>query len=398
MFLPRDADRVIGAAVAGPLGVVHVPLRAAAGRVLAQDIATDQDQPPFDRVAMDGIAIRCEDWHGGTREFRILRTQGAGVAPLPLLGAGNCVEIMTGAVLPPGADAVIPVERLRVVAGVACVDEGANPAVGVNIHARGSDQVAGAVVLRAGMRLRAPEVAVLASAGRTSVPVIRPPKVVVVSTGDELVEPDVRPEPWQVRRSNAYGIVATLIEHGYAEVHDAHLPDDLALLTRRLAALLDTADVIVLSGGVSAGRFDHVPAALAAVGVEQRFHKVAQRPGRPLWFGSDQRGRLAFGLPGNPVSTLICLVRYVLPALARLEGEAIAAPPALLLSAPVRVPAELALFMPVDLTPGPDGPRATPHPTQGSGDFTSLVGTAGFVELATGQTPSLNEPVPFYHW
>ena len=398
MFLPRDADRVIGTAVAGPLAATRVPLRAAAGRVLAEDVATDQDQPPFDRVAMDGIAIRSADWDGGTREFRVLRTQGAGAAPVPLEGAGNCVEIMTGAVLPPGADAVIPVERLVVAAGLARVDDSARPAPGANVHARGSDQHCGAVVLRAGTRLRAPEVAVLASAGRTSVPVFRPPRVVVVSTGDELVEPDVRPQPWQVRRSNAYGIVAALNQHGYVDVQDVHLPDDLAVLTGRLAALLDDADVIVLSGGVSAGRFDHVPAALAAIGLEQRFHKVAQRPGRPLWFGSDRRGRLAFGLPGNPVSTLICLVRYVLPALARLEGATVEPRSSLLLAAPVRLSADLALFLPIDLRSGPGGPLAAPHPTQGSGDFTSLVGTAGFVELEPGQTASLDAPVPFYHW
>ena len=398
MFLPRDADRAIEAAVAGPLPCVTVGLRAAVGRVLGAPVRTDQDQPPFDRVAMDGIAIRAADWTAGVRAFRISHTQGAGAEPRPLTGDAACIEIMTGAMLPDGADTVIPVEQLTITQGVAQVAATATPAAGAHVHRRGSDQRAGATVLEAGSRLRAPEVAVLASAGGALVPVHRPPRIAVVSTGDELVEPDVAPKPWQVRRSNAYGIVAALNQHGYAQVEDLHIADDLAALTAQLAQVLARVDVLVLSGGVSAGRYDHVPAALRAIGVQERFHKVAQRPGRPLWFGSDREGRLVFGLPGNPVSTLICLVRYVLPALALLEGERRIAPPGLPLAAPVRLPPGLALYMPVDLVAGPQGPLAAPHPTHGSGDFTALAGTAGFVEIDPVQTGALGAVVPFYHW
>lgn len=398
MLTPRDADRAIGAAIVAPLATEEVGLRAAAGRVLATDACTDLDQPPFDRVAMDGIAIRTAAWQAGLREFRIAHTQGAGSPPRPLERDADCIEIMTGASLPPGADAVVPVERLHVEGAIARVDADATVLAGANVHRRGSDRVAGDRVVQAGLRLRAPEVALLAAAGVTAVTVRARPRIVVVSTGDELVEPDVVPLPWQVRRSNAYGIVGALAQRGYARVRDLHLRDDPEALASRLGEELDDSDVLVLSGGVSAGRFDHVPDALARIGVPRRFHKVAQRPGRPLWFGVGPRGQLVFGLPGNPVSTLVCLVRYVLPALGRLEGAAPVAPPVVRLSAAVARHPELTLFLPADLSSDAQGLLAVPRLTQGSGDFPSLAHTAGFVELDNGQSAGPDAAVPFYHW
>jgi molybdopterin molybdotransferase len=306
---------------------------------------------------------------------------------------------MTGAVLPPGADAVIPVEQLEITDGVACVRGVESVAPWQNVHRRGSDTREGARVLAAGAVLRGPEVAILASAGRTSVAVSRDPSIAVVSTGDELVEPGEPIADWQIRRSNVHGVVATLRARGFATVADDHVPDDRATIVARLGQHLATHDVLVLSGGVSAGKFDHVPAALAELGVRRVFHKIAQRPGKPFWFGVTDAGRAVFALPGNPVSTLVCLVRYVLPALDRLRGAQPGPPLGVALAADHEVRMDLTVFLPVDLAADPDDvTRARPHPTNGSGDFTSLAGTAGFVELGPRRHWRRGEIVPFRSW
>ncbi len=397
MFQPRDAQQSI-AAVAGPLADEITSLNTAVGRVLATSVHADSDHPPFNRVAMDGIAIRFSDWQAGLRDFRVSRVQGAGAEPEPLTTSGDCIEIMTGAMLPDGADTVIPVEQISFEANVAHVMESATPKLGGNVHHQGHDRRRGSLLLTRGTRLRAPEIAILASAGVTRVPVIRQPRIAVVSTGDELVEPHLEPKPWQVRRSNAYGIIAALSARGYRDICDIHLPDDLPAMISQLAPLMDQIDVLILSGGVSAGRFDHVPNALAALGVTCHFHKVEQRPGRPLWFGADQNRRLVFGLPGNPVSTLICLTRYVLPALALLEDQSPEVATHLHLQGPDLALPTMTLFMPVTRVDSAEGLTLAARPTQGSGDFTALAETAGFVELAPVATRSQHRLVPFYHW
>ena len=398
MLTPAEATATIAAELV-PLAAEPCPVGLAAGRVLREDIAAERDQPPFDRVAMDGIAIALDAWNGGRRTFRIAGTVAAGQKPAPLPAGDACLEVMTGAVLPAGADAVIPVELLSVADGRATVADDAAPTRYANVHRRASDALAGSRALAAGAVLRGPELAIVASAGRPTVQVSREPRIAVISTGDELVGPDAVPAPWQIRRSNAYGIAATLVLHGYRRLADDHVPDDPATIRARIAAQLASHDVLVLSGGVSAGRFDHVPAALEALGVRRVFHKVAQRPGRPLWFGVGPSGQPVFALPGNPVSTLVCLIRYVLPALLRLCG----APPAPVVQAPLAAAYEsrhaLAAFVPVDRGTVPDRPAAVAlHPTHGSGDYTALAGTAGFVELAAGRHFEPGDPVPIYTW
>jgi molybdopterin molybdotransferase len=268
-----------------------------------------------------------------------------------------------------------------------------------NVQRRGSDSAPGIPMLTAGMRLGAAEVAVVASAGLAEVLVSRQPRITVVSTGDELIEPGQPIADHQVRRSNAYGVTAALQLHGYAEVADLHLRDDEALLRARLGELLATRDVLVLSGGVSKGKFDFVPAALKSLGVAEVFYQVAQRPGRPMWFGVGAAGQLVFGLPGNPVSTLVCLIRYVLPALRAMMGQ----PPAL----PERIATSDALdgrkmtyFMPVALAhTGNAVGVAQARPPHGSGDFLALAGTAGFIELPPGPTGyPAGFAADFYRW
>jgi molybdopterin molybdotransferase len=364
------------------LGVSREPLANCVERVLAEDIAADRDQPPFDRVTMDGIAIAGRDWESGVRAFEIAGTQGAGAPPLALGGPARCVEVMTGAMLPRGADTVVPVERIARNAGTATVEPRATVNSGQYVHPRGSDRRAGELLLAAGARIGPPEMAVLASAGRATVAVAALPRVAIVSTGDELVDVDEPLAEYQIRSSNDRAIEASLVRTKLARVTRTRLRDDAATMRTELAKLLAGADVLVLSGGVSMGQFDLVPGVLGELGARRVFHRVPQRPGKPLWFGVAAGGQPIFALPGNPVSTLVCATRYLLPALRSAAGLAPQPAEYVTLAAPAEAMAELTHFMPVKLAWSTAGAAlATPRPTNTSGDFAALAGTDGFVEL-----------------
>lgn len=384
MLTPAEADALIGEQLTC-LPIESLPLVQCTGAVLRENVYAERDQPPFDRVAMDGIAIAAEAVSAGRRSFHLQGRQAAGDPPLTLESATQAISIMTGAVLPTGCDAVVPVEQLDRQGESVTLLEGTRIKPGQNIHRRGSDTAQGSLLLRAGLRLGAPEIAVAASAGMPRIRVSAQPTLIVVSTGNELVEPGEAVAPHQVRRSNAYGIVTALRRRGFQRIADDHLPDDLEILRQRLRIHLDTHDVVILSGGVSMGELDLVPRVLAELGVRQVFHKVAQRPGKPLWFGIGPRGTAVFALPGNPVSTLVCLARYVIPGLYAAMGESARPPEKIALAAPVDVKVELAFFLPVRLE-GDEWGRtwAHPCPTNGSGDFTALTGTDGVVELPPG--------------
>ena len=384
MLTPAEADRLIGQHLQC-LPIESLPLAQCAGAVLRENIYAERDQPPYDRVAMDGIALDSGAVGGGGRSFHIQATQAAGDAPLTLGAAADCIEVMTGAVLPAGCDSVVPVEQLTIADGQAQLAPDARIEPWQNVHRRGSDTRQGTLLLRAGQRLRAPEIAIAASAGMARVRVASQPMLAVISTGNELIEPGEPVLAHQVRRSNAYAIVSALREHGFQRVADDHIRDDAGELRERLRFHLETHDVLVLSGGVSMGRFDLVTKVLGELGVRTIFHKVAQRPGKPLWFGVANSGAAVFGLPGNPVSTLVCLARYVLPALRGSLGQSPERAQRLALGAPVTVTPALTYFLPVRLEPDDWGRDwAVPAPTNGSGDFTALAGTDGFIELPPG--------------
>ena len=399
MLTPAEAERIVRAHMR-PLAVESLPLAQCAGAVLREEVCAERDQPPFDRVAMDGIAIAAEAVRAGRRQFKVQGVQAAGDAPHSLRDATHCIEIMTGAMLPAGCDAVVPVERIARQGDVATLEEGFDIQAWKNVHRRASDTLAGAQVLAPGTVLHAPEIAVAAAAGRARLQVGAQPAVMVVSTGSELVEPGEAIEPHQVRRSNAYGLVAQLRLRGLTRVADDHAIDDPQVLRDTLERHLATHDVLVLTGGVSAGRLDLVPKVLGDLGVQKHFHKIAQRPGMPMWFGVAPSGTAVFGLPGNPVSTLVCLARYVLPALSAAAGRAAAEPEVVALAAPVRITPPLAYFLPVRLVRDAAGAvTAQPRPTNGSGDFTSLVGTDGFVQLPPGPNEYAARFVaPLYRW
>jgi len=304
---------------------------------------------------------------------------------LTLANADHAIEVMTGAILPLGCDCVVPVEQLAVADGFATLTAALVTSPYNNVDRRGNHSRQGTLLLEAGTLLRPPEIAVAASAGMARVRVSSQPAIMVVSTGDELVEPGEAIADYQVRRSNAYAVAATLRTRGFGRVGDDHVRDDEQMMFDRLALHLTTHEVLVLSGGVSMGKFDLVPRVLKQLSVQQVFHKIEQRPGRPMWFGIGPQGQAVFGLPGNPVSTLVCLIRYVIPAIAEAMGTKRVAPERLALAAPVTFQPPLTYFLPVAIEHDDWGrPWANPRRTKGSGDFLSLTGTDGFVELPPG--------------
>jgi molybdopterin molybdotransferase len=378
---PQAASRLIESHLVC-LPIESLPVAQCAGAVLRENVYAERDQPPFDRVTMDGIAVASG---GSRRRWQVQATQAAGDPPLTLCGPTHCIEIMTGAMLPAGCDCVLPVEQLKVSEGEAEYTGSVAIAPWRNVHRRASDGRQGALLLATGTVLHAPEIAVAASAGMARLRVSGQPSIMVISTGNELVEPGEPIAPHQIRRSNAYAVAAALRERGFQRVAEDHIADDLERLRDRLGRLLRTHEVLVLSGGVSMGKFDLVPQVLAELGVERLLHGIAQRPGKPMWFGTTTDGRAVFALPGNPVSTLVCLARYVLPALYAAMGVRQQSQERIALAQPLTWNAELTGFMPVRVSFDEWGrPWATPRPTNGSGDATALALTDGFIELPPG--------------
>ncbi|MGH3430776.1 MAG: molybdopterin molybdotransferase MoeA, partial [Mycobacteriales bacterium] len=340
------------------------------GQTLREDIYAERDNPPFDRVCMDGIAIDSKAFELGGRRYRVEAMQAAGAPALVLSDPTHAVEVMTGAIMPLGTDCVIPLEEYEIADGVAGLKPEATGTPYRNVQRRGSDSRPGVAMLKAGMRLGAAEIAVAASAGRNSLRVSRQPTCMVISTGDELIEPGEPIAEHQVRRSNAYAVVAALRTHGLEHVANDHLPDNEERLRVRLAEHLSEQEVLILSGGVSKGKFDLVPKVLKSLRVEEVFHQIAQRPGMPMWFGVGTRGQLVFGLPGNPVSTLLCLRRYVIPAIDASLGSPPAAPEPIALAAAVKFSRPMTYFLPVCVQHDARGvSSAVPRAPNGSGDF-----------------------------
>lgn len=364
------------------------PLLEAHGRILRAAIHTDRDLPPFDRVTMDGYALRAANLTKDHRTFKIQGVQAAGMRPSELSDEpGLCVEIMTGAVLPVGADCVVPYEETSREGDSMTVSEETILQVGQSVHARGSDYQKGNLVVEAGTKMTGREIAVAASCGCATLEVSKLPKIAVVSTGDELVEVDAIVAPHQVRRSNDYALRAALVAAGYPEVSRFLLHDMKHEIEHQLWHILAEVEVVLLTGGVSKGKFDYLPEVLETLEVKKIFHGIAQRPGKPFWFGIGPRQVAVFALPGNPVSAYTCLHRYALPALARASNLPVIAPRTIRLEAAVTFKPPLSRLMPVELIDQDDGTQvARPLPTNTSGDFAGLVGTDGFVELLADQS------------
>lgn len=383
LLTPAEAEKLILEHIV-PFHREDCPLAVAHGRVLRCEVRADRDLPPFDRVTMDGYALRASSVAAGIATFRVERVQAAGMRAFKLgTAADGCIEVMTGAVLPAGADCIVPYEETRREGATVTIIGGReNLTTGHAIHRRGSDHGAGEVLLRPGTRLTGREIAVAAACGYGVLTVSQLPKIAVVATGDELVEVETAVAAHQIRRSNDYALCAALALAGYPNVSRFHLRDVRHEIEHLIWHILAEYDVVVITGGVSKGKFDFLPRELDRQGVKKIFHGVAQRPGKPLWFGRTPRETPVFALPGNPVSACTCLHRYVLPALAHASGMPAVSPRLVALAAPVTFKPKLAYFPPVRLSSGAAGELlATPDPSNSSGDFAGLVGTDGFVEL-----------------
>jgi molybdopterin molybdotransferase len=311
---------------ARPLPPVRTSLTPAAlGLVLAEDIHSDLDMPPYDKALMDGYAVRTADLPGGRGELTVVEEVTAGKTPARRVEAGQATRIMTGAPIPAGADAVVMVERCQSADGVRVRVEDRPPSPGQNILPRGREMRRGDCVMPAGTRLRPQEFGVLATVGRDAAKLHPAPRVAVLPTGDEIVEASQSPGPGQIRNGNGPMLLAQVARAGGVPLALGIARDQRDSLRPLIGEGLRT-DVLLLSGGVSAGKLDLVPEVLREMGVRPHFHKIRMKPGKPLFFGTREQ-TLVFGLPGNPVSTFVCFELFVRPALRRLRGESEVGPP-----------------------------------------------------------------------
>jgi molybdopterin molybdotransferase len=399
MITVRSADRILRRDMP-KLDAVLCPISDADGRVLREDIRADRDLPPFHRVMMDGIAVSVAAVRAGTRAFAIQQTRQAGEPPATLRNPrASCIQVMTGAVLPKGCDAVVPCEEIEIRGRSARLKPRTRVARLQYVHQQGTDRRKGALVLRAGSVLLSPQIAIAAAVGRSRIRVSASPSVAVISNGNELVELGQPIAIHQLRPSNGHGIRAALKSTGVREVSIFRTRDDEKELVRCLRTALRHHDILILSGGVSMGQYDFIPKVLARLEVTRLFHKIRQRPGKPFWFGLSRAGQPVFALPGNPVAVMVCLHRYVLPALRRAAGAADPAPERATLARRVDFTARLTYFPPVRTARGSDGRlHATPVRYNGSGDYAALGESDGFIELPPGRASAAGSAVRFHRW
>ena len=369
-----------------PLEAVREPLSAAAGRVAAEDVAAAVDLPPFDRSAMDGYAVRAADTAPGVA-LRLAGGVAAGEVSEQELEPGTAAAISTGAALPPGADAVLQSELAEAVDGAVTPERAIEP--GRHVRFRGEDVHAGDVLARAGERLTLPRLSALASAGVGEVAVHRRPRLHVLVTGSELLPLGAPPEPGRIHESNGL-MVSLLARAAGADIVEADVVPDHRDATLEAVERGLQGDVLVVTGGVSVGPHDHVKPAFEACGVGEVLWRVQIKPGKPLWFGR-RADTLVFGLPGNPLSTIVCFCVFIEPALRRLQGERDATPRLVRgrLAAPAEPSDGRTTFLTARIAPGADGVlEATPTERQGS-HMTGALGESDGFAVAPHGSPGL---------
>jgi molybdopterin molybdotransferase len=357
-------------------GTEQVPLHQATGRVLAEKLFADTDLPPFHRVMMDGIAIRWEDLNAND-SFKIVGVCSAGLQQQFSAKEGECVEIMTGAALPESFDTVVPYEHIQIANDIAKIESRPTKQF-QNIHLKGSDFKEGAELALQNKKINAAIIGIAASIGKQTLLVKKLPRIIIISTGDELVSIDKTPLAGQIRQSNAWALLSLLQTNGLnAEI--AHLPDELEAVISQLDLHQKNNDIILMSGGVSKGKFDYIARALEQLNCKTLFHRIAQKPGKPMLFGK-LNDTFVFGFPGNPVSTLVCACKYFIPWLQTNLGIASVTPQATLQS-DVTIKSNLTFFLPVIIQVKEGNIHAHPAPNNGSGDFASLAVMDAWLEI-----------------
>lgn len=363
-------------------GNEHVSLMQSTDRVLAETIFADRDFPPFDRATKDGIAINFNGVLSPNQTFKISGIAQAGSPQQTLQNNAECIEVMTGAMVPENADTVVMYEHISLENGAFSLLKPVTK--GQNIHYKGSDVAKSEELLMPGLQITAAEIGVLASVGKSEILVKKLPKIAVIATGNELVEVDKKPLPYQIRKSNSFTLQALLAKEGIsADLY--HMVDEPDILKEKLEVLLKNYDVLLLSGGVSKGKFDFLPETFDALGVEKIFHKVLQRPGKPFWFGKlKSQNTTIFSFPGNPVSTFVNYHVYFKPWLNKTLG--LTTPEfAVFLNEPITNKTDLTLFIGVNVSINNGELFAKTLTTTGSGDLIGLSKVDGFIQLSPKQ-------------
>jgi molybdopterin molybdotransferase len=374
-------------------GSESVPLTNIMGRVLAEDLFADRDFPPYNRAAKNGIAINFDAIEHGRRSFEIKGILAAGKPTFTFLETGDCIEIMSGAVVPFEADTIIMYEDLSIEKDIATVHN--VPVKGSNINLRGSDKLKGARILRKNTILSASELGILSSIGQNNVLVKKLPRVAVIATGNELVKIDDQPLLHQIRGANNYAISGALKGMGISPLL-LHLEDDKDLMRQKLSYAIEAMDVLLISGGISVGKFDFIPEVLRDLGVEKLFNHVAQQPGKRFWFGTHKNANtVVFSFPGNPVSTFANFHVYFRDWLNKSLGLSFYKKNVLLAHS-IEIIGELTQFLGVQLKWENGCVFASTVTINGPGDLIALSEIDGFILLSPSKKLyQIGECVPF---
>ncbi|MFD2530025.1 molybdopterin molybdotransferase MoeA [Polaribacter marinaquae] len=381
MILVKDAkDIILNSAY--NFGVEEVPFLKSVGRILKENILADRDFPPFNRVSMDGICIDFNAFKNGQGDFKVEGIQAAGIEQMTLQNKENCIEVMTGAVLPNNANTVIRYEDVTLKNGIATINiNKINDCQ--NVHAKGKDRKVDDVLISENKIISAAEIGVLATVGKSTVKVAKQPKVMIVSTGDELVGVNEIPLKHQIRRSNVFTLVS-LLERLKISSDTAHITDDKPILKQKIKGFLKDYDVLLFSGAVSKGKYDFLPEVFEELGIEKLFHKVAQRPGKPFFYGKTNECNI-FGFPGNPISTFVNCLAYFYPWYYKSTGLETEEETAIL-GENVSFKPNLEFFLQVKLKSKFGHLVAFPVKGNGSGDLASLVNADAFIQLPNDKT------------
>ncbi|MGH1516658.1 molybdopterin molybdotransferase MoeA [Chryseobacterium sp. JK1] len=381
MITVQQAENIILSQIQN-FGEEYVSYEKALGRILAEHLIADRGLPPFDRPTVDGIAIKYEAYERGTSSFRIKAVQAAGEPSVSIDSDGECVEIMTGAALDHSVDTVIRYEDISIENGIAKLT--IHIKKGQNIHLKARDKKQGEILVKTNQVISPAVIGIAASIGKTSLLVKKLPKVLIISTGDEMVSPESVPSPFQLRRSNGITIQSVLKKYGI-QADNLHLNDDYNEIKKELSRCIIEYDILLMSGGVSMGKFDYLPKVCEELGIKKLFHKIKQRPGKPFWFGKNSDHKLVFAFPGNPVSVFMCLHRYFIPWLEQSMGIESSQQYAVLQN-DIDFPFTLQYFAQVKLQVNQQGHlTAESVNTNGSGDFSHLADTDAFIELPLEQ-------------
>ena len=396
MITVSEADAIISGSEIFTPNIISLPLEECLGFILAEDIFPERDLPPFNRVMMDGFGIHFSDINSSRTKFNIKYRQFAGDSPVISLGEDECVEIMTGSNAGDYINCIIPVERMTIRENKAYLSTDSNPEVGKFIHLRGSDTRKDRILLSKGQCLDVNHMMALASSGKKEIKVFSPLRIKLIVTGDEIIKNTENLSSETIRSTSEFAISDAIRKYFKANIETVYLKDDREQL-QNLDIQSSNFDIYIFTGGVSMGKADLVQQ-LINENCEVLFHKIKQKPGLPLLLAKNSTGKFIFGLPGNPMSSLICTYRYVLKMIARIYSQDRTLRSFKVnLSQSTLVPNNLTYFLPVKIIPDSNLKLAAPRSTNTSGDYISIIDTDGFIEI-NPDDDLLKKQFNFWYW